>query len=282
MPSRLFCDSQWKANAEKYVHLAYMDESGTDGHCPYAIYGALIIPHGTFSRFEIMHSNAIQQILPLDKIEEFKEFHACDLYLGNEPFNDIEEEKRFTAIKLLLHAVSMEGGHFVYSAAHRESISESPFGTSKPLLSAFHMCLLGVEDWATANHPSPHSPPVKAKMLDWKDTVLYIADDFNQKNDPIKPELTKVYRKLRSKYPWVPPHKNRLWHSHDHMFFADSRDCVGIQMVDLCNYFLKRRISGEAEPQNFIDIFSDRIICAKPEPEWTTFGSLFVELEKNR
>ena len=65
------------------------------------------------------------------------------------------------------------------------------------------------------------------------------------------------------------------------MFLADSKDCVGIQMVDLCNYFLKRRLSGEPDPQNFYGFFSEQVICAKPEPEWTTYGALFKELVLN-
>jgi hypothetical protein len=266
---------------EVFVHLAYLDESGTDGHCPFVIFGALIIPTGSFSPVEILHTTAIQQILPLDKIDDFKEFHACELYRGTGPFEGMDESKRFTAIQVLLTAVKVQKLAYVYAAADRKSFSLSPFGSGKPLNSAFHMCLLGVEDWATANHPNPPGPPPyeKVKRLDWKDTVLYILDESDDKNQ--KDQFRNTYRTLRSKHPWVPPHENRLWHAHDHMFLADSKDCVGIQIVDLCNYFLKRRLAGEPDPQNFYEIFREQVICAKPEPEWTTYGTLFKELMVN-
>jgi hypothetical protein len=45
------------------------------------------------------------RFLPLDKIEEFKEFHAHDLYKGEGPFEGIDETKRFNAIEVLLTAV---------------------------------------------------------------------------------------------------------------------------------------------------------------------------------
>jgi hypothetical protein len=61
------------------------------------------------------------------------------------------------------------------------------------------------------------------------------------------------------------------------MFFADSKDCLGIQMVDLCNYFVRRHLAGEPEPKDFYSMFSRQVICAKPEPEWSLYGKLFRE-----
>lgn len=254
---------------EAFVNLAYLDESGTDGHSPIVMFGALVFPVGAFGRMELMHSTAIQQILPVDKIDEFKEFHAHDLYIGAGPFEGIDEVKRFTAIQVLLTAVKMEGLPYIYAAADRQKFTDSPFGSGKPLHTAFYMCLLGVEDWATAHHPNYSG----IKQLDWKDTCLYILDDCDDKI--LKDQFRKTYRTLRVKHPFVPPHKSRLWHAHDDMFFGDSKDCLGIQMVDLCNYFVRRHLAGEPEPQNFYQMFSEQAICAKPEPEWSSYGGLF-------
>jgi hypothetical protein len=259
---------------EEFVHLAYLDESGTDGHSPVVLFGALVIPTGQFSPVEILHSAAIQQILPIERIDEFKEFHACDLYQGNHPFDGFDETKRFTAIQVLLTAVKVHKLPYIYAAVDRKKYSNSPFGSGKPLNAAFHMCLLGVEDWATANHPNYPGPGGgKVKQLDWKDTCLYILDDCADRSQ--KEQFRSTYRTLRTKHPWVPPYENRLWHAHDNMFFADSKDCAGIQIVDLCNYFVKRHLAGESDPQNFYQMFSEQVICAKPEPEWTHYGELY-------
>ena len=71
---------------------------------------------------------------------------------------------------------------------------------------------------------------------------LYLLYDCDEK--PLKEQFRKTYRTLRVKHPFVPPHNNRLWHAHDDMFFADSKDCLGIQMVDLCNYFVRRHLAA--------------------------------------
>jgi len=259
--------SDWEA----FVHLAYIDESGTDGHSPIVMCGALIVPTGTFGRLEIMHSNAIGQILPNDRFDEFTEFHASELYHGKGVFEDVGEDKRYTAIQVLLSAVRLDRLPFIYAAVDRQKFMASPFGSGRPLLAAFHMCLLGVEDWATANHPSRPG----AKQLDWKDTCLYIMDDCDEK--PLKEQFRKTYRTLRLKHPFASSQGNRLWHAHDDMFFGDSKDCLGIQTVDLCNYFVRLHLTGEPESQNFYQIFSEQVICAKPDPEWPLYGDLFRE-----
>jgi len=212
--------SDWEA----LVHLAYLDESGTDGHCPFVIFGALVMPTGKFSPVEILHSTAIQQLLPVERIGEFKEFHACELYQGTGLFEGVDETKRLTAIQVLLTAVRVEKLHFVYAAADRKKFSQSPFGSGKPLNSAFHMCLLGVEEWATTNHPNPGHPEVKkTKMLDWKDTVLYILDESDDKNQ--KDQFRNIYRTLRAKYPRVPPRQSTMACSRSYVFGRLERLC---------------------------------------------------------
>jgi hypothetical protein len=215
----LYVSAEWEA----FVHLAYLDESGTDGHSPVVMFGAVIVPTGRFGHLEALHDTAIQQILPLDKIEDFAEFHAHDLYMGTGAFADIDPMKRFTAISVLLMTMTSDNLWYVYSAVDRKRFQQSPFGSGKPLQTAFHMCLLGVEEWARTNHPNPGAP--NSIMLDYNDTCLYILDDCDDK--ALKEQFRRTYRTLRVKRPLIPLHNNRLWHAHDDMFFGDSRDSVG-------------------------------------------------------
>jgi hypothetical protein len=152
------------------------------------MFGALIVPTGEFGSLEQMHSTAIQQILPVERVEEFNEFHASELYLGTGPFEGIDPTKRFTAIEVLLTAVTSNELAYVYAAVDRRKFSESPFGSGKPLYTAFHMCLLGIEDWARANHPNYAGPGI---ILDFKDSFLCILDDCDDK------ALKDQFRKTR-------------------------------------------------------------------------------------
>jgi hypothetical protein len=255
-----------------FVHLSYFDETGTDGHSSVVMFGAVVVPAGKFGYLSAMHETAVQQILPVEKIDEFKEFHASELYRGSGIFEGVDEAKRFTAIKVLLTAVQIEKLAFIYAAIDRKKIAASPFGIMRPLHAAFHICLLGVEDWARANHRKA-SIGENVIQIDWNDTYLCILDDCDDKN--LKSDFKKTYRNLRTKHPFVSSGKNRLWHAHDDMFFADSSDCLGIQIADLCNYFVRLHLEQIEEPQNFYEMIATRVICAKPEPEWGQYGHLF-------
>lgn len=235
------------------------------------MFGALIVPVGKFGQLSSLHSAAIQQILPVERIDEFKEFHACELYKGTGAFLGIDERKRFSAIQVLLAAVKMNKLPFIYAAVDRKKFLNSPFGSGRPLLTAFHMCLLAIEDWATANHPNYSG--WETKVIDWNDSYLCVLDDCDDRD--LKSQLRKTYRLLRSKHPFVPPHENRLWHAHDDLFFADSKDCLGIQMVDVCSYFVRRHLAGESEPDGFYNVIVDQLICAQPKPEFETYRSFF-------
>jgi hypothetical protein len=107
---------------ESVVHLAYLDEAGTDGHSPYVMFGAVIISPGTFGWMERFHSIAIEQLFETEEIDQkFHEFHASQLYLGEGPFEGIDEEKRFTAIRVLLLALRNYKASYVYAAVDRRS-----------------------------------------------------------------------------------------------------------------------------------------------------------------
>lgn len=252
------------------MHLAYLDDAGTDKHSPIVMFGAVIIFPDKFNYVETLHSAAIQQIIPLEQIEDkFKEFHAAELYNGEGPFEGIDETKRFDAIRVLLAAMKHESLPYIYTAIDRKQLSRSPLGSANPTDSAFRLCALGVEDWARAQHT--HHPGII--RVDPKDLCLFIADDTADR--PLKEQLRRSYRSLRCAHPYVAPSDNRLWHAHDDLYFGDSRDSVGIQLADLCSYFMWRRLLKKEFPKEFYDMFAPNAICAKPEPEWSTYSELF-------
>jgi len=71
------------------------------------------------------------------------------------------------------------------------------------------------------------------------------------------------------------------------MFFANSTDSLGLQIADLCNYFVRGhlediaekdgvlRLEGLAKKNAFYELIAPRVICAKPSPEWQQHGHLF-------
>lgn len=253
------------------MHLAYLDDAGTDKRSPIVMCGAVIIFPDMFGSVETLHSAAIQQIIPVDRIEEeFREFHASELFCGEGAFAGIEEKKRFDAIHLLLVTLKMEELPYIYAAVDKAKLRKSPMGSANPLDVAFRVCALGIEDWARSQHQ--HPPGII--QLDFRDMCLFIFDDTEDKQ--LKNQLRNSYRSLRVAHPYIPPNENRLWHAHDDMYFGDSRDSIGIQMADLCNYFMWRHLLQKEGGEEFYELFCGQAITAKPEPEWSTYRDLFV------
>jgi len=228
-----------------------------------------------------MHSIAIEQLFPIDEIEErFREFHAYELFKGEGAFKGIPQDKRFNAIRVLLMAVHDHKLPFIYGAVDEKKLSNSVaaqglFGTAHPLSAAFKLCLLGVEKWAQAQHLQ--RPEVIT--VDYKDQYLFIADDT--KEQELKKQLQSDYRRLRSARPYVWQKPHRLYHSHDAMYFGDSTQSVGIQLADLCAYLLLRHLLKRDYPikdgsDEFYEMFAGQVICAKPEPEWSQHSELLV------
>ena len=108
----------------------------------------------------------------------------------------------------------------------------------------------------------------------WSESSLPDAEE-------LKRRLRNSYRLLRAAHPYTVKAPNRLWHAHDAMYFGDSRDSVGIQLADLCTYFMQRQllksnVNVKDESDEFYKMFSSQVICAKPEPEWSQHRELFL------
>jgi len=263
------------------VHLAYLDDSQRQDPS-ISMFGAVVMPHGSFGWAERMHSIAIEQLFPTDEIEErFQEFHAHELFRGEGAFKGVEEARRFDAITVLLMVMRDHQLPFIYGAIDERKLAKSPMGqslfeTARPLIPAFKLCALGVEMWAQTNH-APFHPG--AMSIDYNDQYLFIVDET--KDHELKKQLRNSYRLLRAPRPYIGQVSNRLWHAHDAMYFGDSRDSVGIQLADLCTYFMQRQLSKKdpASPDasdGFYEMFVRQAICAKPEPEWSQYGELFL------
>jgi len=273
------------------VHLAYLDESQQQGAV--AIFGAVLVPHGEFGMAERMHSIAIEQLFAPDEVEEkFQEFHAFELFKGEGAFKGIDEKKRFDAIRILLLTLRHSKLPFIYAAIDEKQLAKSALGnslfeTADPLVPAFKLCTLGVEDWARAHHPQNVPGTVQ---IDYNDQYLLIADDT--KNIELKKRLRHSYRLLRAARPYIlksprsamdplSGSQNRLWHAHDAIYFGDSKESVGIQLADLCTYFMQRQLmkrdsSAKDDGDQFYEIFADQVVCAKPEPEWSQHRELLM------
>jgi hypothetical protein len=247
-----------------FVHLAYLDDSGTrDKNRKFQVLSAVIIEGLGFSHIEVIMGASIEALVPPDKQEKFEEFHAHELYGGYGIFEGVEQTKRFHVITLLLNLIPRLDIPVVYGAVNKSLLADKPYGSADPLDICFRLCIQGIEEW-TATFPHSDSVP-DAPAIPPPPLVVLVSDDFQQKD--IKATLKKSFRQMRKKI--RPPHwdPGTIWHLHDDLYFGSSADSVGIQLADLCGYMISRHLEGDTEVDGFYNIIKDRIVWSKVAPE---------------
>lgn len=254
-----------KTERRTFVHLGYLDDSGSDDKSRFAIVSAVLVYHPLFYQIESVAGMVIGDLIPEDRMNEFLEFKATDLFQGHGVFEGIQKEKRLAAMFSLMHEIRRFRIPVIYSAVDREELgrlaASSALVSSDPIIVSFRMCLLGIQSWLEAHHGIG-------------ELALLICDDTQKKG--LKDNLRSTFRFLRTKKlppEWTDP---RLKNIHDDLYFGDSRDSIGIQMADLCAFVIQRSIRCQDVPELFDEI-SESTTCAKVDPEWSQNPNLFVE-----
>ncbi len=246
-----------------FVYLTYADDS-SDHQAGTAMVGSVLIEDRVFTNVENVAGMVIEDLIPPEKLAAFEEFHAADLYGGHGAFEGIDSPQRFHAIETLLKSVRSFELTFVYSCVDARALSSSALGGGNPIDTAFRMCVLGVENYISSQHVLHAPVPLSLLIMD------------ETKDSQLKSQLKRSFNTLRRKM-IAPFQGQRLWHFHDDMYFGDSKYSVGIQIADLCGYFVMREMKEKGDHDLF-GIISQRVVCAKPEPEWTQNRGYFMEL----
>jgi hypothetical protein len=257
-----------------FVHLAYLDDSDTKGKASqWQVMSGVIVEDKNFKLIEYGMS-AIQELLvPADRLAAFEEFHACELYGGYGVFEGIGQEQRFDAIRRLLDLIRMAGLSVVYGAVDLARLRNKVYASADPLDISFRICLNGIHQW-TQDHIVDQiqlgaedfslSSIVRPMVETWfNELMILIVDECPDRK--IRDALQKSFRNLRS--PRIRSSEPALIHFHDDMYFGDSRYSIGIQLADLCSYFIARHLQGDSEIQSFYEMIEPHIVHSQIEPE---------------
>lgn len=229
------------------VFLAYVDDSGSNPLAEYQVMAAVVIPDGHLSPIEINLGLIVANLIPPDEVPAFEEFHASDLFGGYGVFKDIGEKTRFTAIRELLAGIQKYELPIMYGSVRRDIVGAEPAPVVQSIDTAFRQCLPKIETWMNERDSI-------AEMC-----LLIVDDSDEAKNRAVRDQLQKSYREMRPRLRPPAMTRGQLTRFHDGMLFSDSRDSVGIQLADLCAYFICRHLRGEEKGDEFYAMFSAAI-----------------------
>jgi len=239
-------------NGERaFVYLAYLDDSSMEHKGKkLQVLSAVIINDKHFQEIEVISGIHIIDLIPEENMENFKEFHATELFNGEGAFKEIEQKVRFRTIQELLIQIRDKKIPIVYGAVDVPKLHKNVYGSANPIDIAFRICAEGIDTWLDGNDPEQFA--------------VLIADDFS---DKIKAELKRSFRQLRSQVRPPDCSHGKLQHVHDDMYFGASKDSIGIQMADLCSYFIAKHLDKDMTAECFYSIIKDQISYYKVEPE---------------
>lgn len=226
------------------MYVTFVDDSGSDAKSAFQVAGAVFGKEDDFYDLELgLGVFVIESLIPENQLEYFEEFKASDLYTGNRAFEGIKPEKRYEAIKQFLELVGSCNLQIAYGAVPKRKLLGSVYGSAGPIDVAFRACLPGIETWMKENASG--------------EKCLLITDDYSDRK--IKDGIRSAFRQLR---PRIRPTKYSfgvLEHFHDVIAFCDSRDSVGVQVADICSYFIGHHLQNNIESQWCYDLFKSRI-----------------------
>jgi hypothetical protein len=143
------------------------------------------------------------------------------------------------------------------------------------------MCAAAINDWLR-DKIATKTKAIEARVDIDSPRIVMLAEPvallvLDECDKDVKFTLKNTFRLMRRRLRptsngWE---KGRLSHLHDDMYFGDSVDSVGIQVADICNYIMLRKLRDGIEDQFYELLLQSQVICAKPEPEWTPHKHLF-------
>lgn len=216
------------------MYIAFVDDSGSDNRSAFQVAGAVFGKEEDFYELELgLGVFIIENLIPENRLQFFEEFKASDLYTGNNAFEGIKEEKRHGAIKEFLKLVGGCNLQIAYGAVPKRKLSGSIYGSAAPIDVAFRACLPGIQEWMKKNAGD--------------EKCLLIIDDYGEKK--VKDGIRLAFRQLRPRFRPTEYSCGVLEHFHDVIAFCDSRDSVGVQVADMCSYFIGHHLQNNVESQ---------------------------------
>ncbi len=258
------------------MHLAYLDDSDTKArNRKWQVMSAVIIEDQSFKFAEIGVAAQSEQLMGAENLAKFEEFHACELYGGHGAFEGIDQDRRFEVITRLLKLLQVMEISVVYGAVDLDILKTEIYGSADPVDVCFRKCLAMIGAWADDSmnlHIDAElgnelatvermTEVMMPRMI--RNLIILVVDECDGKT---KNALQKSFRTLR------PRNLTSLFSNcfHDDMYFGDSRYSVGIQLADLCSYFIARHLEGDPQIEGFYQIIEPRIYTQGAKVEQAT------------
>jgi hypothetical protein len=191
----------------------------------------------------------VEAIVPPERLDQFTEFHAWELFGGYGVFEGVEQSKRLEVAKQIMLFVKQYHVPIIFGAVSKLLLRDKVYASADPIDICFRICAQGGEQYVGDSSP--------------EEFAILIADDFDRE---IKARLRKSFRDMRLQVrppTWTP---GELRHIHDDLYFGSSKESIGIQLADMCSYVIGKHLEDDPFVEGFYDMIKEEIKYARIEP----------------
>ena len=242
------------------MYLSYVDDSGSTGtklddtQSPFQVIGGPVIREQTYAALDLALSASIEGIVPEESYDSF-EYHTCDLFHANPPFDKLGIEKCHSLLDDALSLIHKLRIPIIYGAVDKVKLSLQIYESANPVDVAFHLYLKSLDKWFESNADHPIDFPFG----------FIIAD---QSRKDVQNRIEKVFRKVVK-----PGTHGAAWnngiglHIFDEVYFANSKTSLGVQIADIVVYFISRHLAKKLDSEGFYNKIADLVFESKVYPE---------------
>lgn len=260
----MVCKSQARLNLGSFVYIGYVDDAGSTGtqledcQALFQVVGGPIVDVDLYTGIEDILAMHMQGIVPENEWDAF-EFHSCDMFHAQGPFAKLGQEKCRQLLQGAMEVISVLDCPILYGAVDKVKLKHQLYRSANPIDIAFRLYLESLEKWFDAKSSAEAKIGQGMLILDQsrKDIRHFIEATFREKRKRPKPQEDRRGISL---------------YLLDDVYFGDSKNSVGVQMADICVYFISRHLSGKADSEGFYNIIRDRIYQPKVFPTEETKG----------
>ena len=246
-----------------FVFLAYLDDCGFNSRKnAYRLMTAVVIPDRAFRETESLAATSLVLWPPLQQMwSRFQEFKAHELFGGRGPFEGIDQDIRFELIGFLLEIVNGYKFPVIFGALdvaewEKQKSKSGPlyaYGSANELDICFRICMKGVNDFVAQNWPQTFA--------------VLISDEANKDKAHLRQAFYEYSERAHAPADPTDPLKDVVPYLHDDMYFGDSKYSVGIQLADLCGFFIEKHLRNDPSSEGFYSIIKNQVMYSRIEPQ---------------
>jgi len=251
------------------MYLAYVDDSGSTGHqlddqqARFQVLGGPIIHDSDYTTLELMLSYELETVVPEDQWESF-EFHTYDLFNANNQFSALGADNCRNLLKAVLTEIRANNMCVVFGAVDKVELKTQLYSSADPADMAFRLYLKSLalcledkfkEKVRAETGKSELSPDDLVTRM--AECCIMIVDDSNKR---VRRVIENAFRENRKRVRVFKDEAGPLWpYLMDDLYFGDSKYSLGIQLADVCAYFVARYLAKKPDAEEFYNIIRDQV-----------------------